>query len=80
MAAAKPRKRIVAQLVQSSPLGADFAEPADSDRTGPLHSLPTPQLDQQQQSEWARAQLGAERKVFVTLTTTSYTIDWEQVR
>jgi hypothetical protein len=77
---AKPRRRIVAQLV-SSPLETrrDIVEaPTDAPGSSALPGLPTPQLDQPAQSKWAEEHLGKDRKVFVDLNINGVEVDWKQ--
>lgn len=78
MAAAKPRKRIVAQLV-ISPTSGDRPQELTEDPATEV--APVAAEKQRDQSAWAKEHLGAERKVFVDLTdTANKEVNWRQVR
>lgn len=77
--AQKPRRRIVPQLI-TSPSSQDRDEDALLAAAQPEAAVP-PAIDQREQSEWARENLGPDRKVFLDLSALSNTeIDWKQVR
>ena len=76
-AAAKPRKRIVAELVVS-PTGGDrpLADAAEADTP---FEPPLP-AQQREASAWASANLGPDRKVFVDLAdAANKEVDWRKV-
>lgn len=77
--AQKPRRRIVPQLI-TSPSSQDRDADALLTAEQP-QAAPPPAVDQREQSEWARENLGPDRKVFLDLSALSNTeIDWKQVR
>ena len=81
MAAPKPRRRIVPQMLASpsSERPIEFGDVGGAAAAGT--APPEVQQDQQAQAEWARENLGLDRKVFLDLTTAeNKEVDWRKVR